>query len=72
MASRYTQEYFFHYMLMNVSFTDLNEIIHPQAEDIPEYIRHLCQCYVCKLFILGWFKESRRWFENGGTYPRLY
>ena len=40
MASKYTQEYFFQHTLINVSFTDLNEIIHPQAEDIPEYIRH--------------------------------
>ena len=25
---------------MNMSFTDPNEIIHPNAESIPEYIRH--------------------------------
>ena len=25
---------------MNILFTDLNEIIHPNAESIPEYIRH--------------------------------
>ena len=36
MASRYAQEYFFQHALMNVSFTDLNEIIHPKAEDISE------------------------------------
>ena len=40
MASRYTQEYFFQHTLMNVSFTNLNKIIHPNAESIPEYIRH--------------------------------
>ena len=40
MASRYSQEYFFHHSLMNMSFTDPNEIIHPNAESIPEYIRH--------------------------------
>lgn len=40
MASRYTQDYFFQHTLMNVSFTDLNEIIHPLGENIPEYIRH--------------------------------
>ena len=40
MASRYTQEHFFQHTLMNVSFMDLNEIIHPMAENIPEYIRH--------------------------------
>ena len=40
MASRYSQEYFFQHCLMNILFTDLNEIIHPSAESIPEYIRH--------------------------------
>lgn len=40
MASRYTEEYFFQHTWMNVSFTDLNEIIHPQSENIPEYIRY--------------------------------
>ena len=40
MASRYTQEYFFQPTLMNVSFRNLNEIIHLNAEKIPEYIRH--------------------------------
>ena len=25
---------------MNIPFTYLNEIIHPNAESIPEYIRH--------------------------------
>ena len=39
-ASRYTQEYFFQPTLMNVSFRNLNEIIHPNAEKIPEYICH--------------------------------
>ena len=40
MASRYSQEYFFQHCLMNIPFTDLNEIIHPRAESFPEYIRH--------------------------------
>lgn len=40
MALRYTEEYFFQHTWMNVSFTDLNEIIHPQSENIPEYIRY--------------------------------
>ena len=40
MASRYSQEYFFQHSLMNIPFTDLNEIIHPNAESIPEHIRH--------------------------------
>ena len=35
MASRYSQEYFFQHSLMNISFTDLNEIIHPNAGSIP-------------------------------------
>ena len=40
MASRYSQEYFLQHSLMNIPFTDLNEIIHPNAESIPEHIRH--------------------------------
>ena len=40
MASRYSQEYFFQHSLMNIPFTGPNEIIHPNAESIPEYIRH--------------------------------
>ena len=36
---------------MNVFFTDLNEIIHPQAENIPEYIRH----YASAVFMNGSF-----------------
>ena len=40
MASWYSQEYFFQHSLMNISFTDLNEIIHLNAESIPEHIRH--------------------------------
>ena len=40
MASRYTHEYFLQHALMNVSFTALNEVIHPNAENIPEYIRY--------------------------------
>ena len=39
MGSRYAREYFFQHTLMDVSFRDLNEIIHPNAENIPEYIR---------------------------------
>ena len=40
MASWYSQEYFFQHCLINILFTDLSEIIHPNAESIPEYIRH--------------------------------
>ena len=40
MASRYSQEHFFQHSLMNIPFSDLNEIIHPNAESIPEHIRH--------------------------------
>ena len=40
MASWYSQEHFLQHCLMNVPFSNLNEIIHPIAESIPEYIRH--------------------------------
>ena len=40
MAPCYNQEYFFQRSLMNIPFADPNEIIHPNAENIPEYIRH--------------------------------
>ena len=40
MASHYNQEYFFQHLFTNITLTDLNEIIHPNAENIPEYIRH--------------------------------
>ena len=39
MASRYNHEYFFQHLLMNVPFTDLNDIIHPNAENIPKSLR---------------------------------
>ena len=55
MASRYTQEYFFQHMLINVSFTNLNKIIHPNAESIPEYIRH----YASAMFVNSSFWEDR-------------
>ena len=42
---------FFPTYVMNVFFTDLNEIIHPQAENIPEYIRH----YASAVFMNGSF-----------------
>ena len=51
MASRYTQEYFFQHSLMNISFRNLNEIIHPNAENIPEYIRH----FASAVFVNGDF-----------------
>ena len=51
MASRYSQEYFFQHSLMNIPFTDLNEIIHPNAESIPEHIRHFASAiYVNESF----------------------
>ena len=57
MVWRYTQEYFFQHTLMNVSFTDLNEIIHPQAENIPEYIRH----YASAIFVnVSFWKDPNR------------
>ena len=55
MASRYRQEYFFQHTLMNVSFTNLNEIIHPNAENIPEYIRH----YASAIFVNGSFWDDQ-------------
>ena len=51
MASRYSQEYFFQHTLMNVSFRNLNEIIHPNAENIPECISH----YASAVFVNGSF-----------------
>ena len=60
MASRYTQEYFFQHTLINVSFTDLNKIIHPQAEDIPEYIRH----YASAMFVNSSFWDDVKRVEN--------
>lgn len=55
MASRYSQEYFFQYTLMNVSFTNLNEIIHLNAENIPEYIRH----YASAMFVNSCFWNNQ-------------
>ena len=54
MPSRYTQEYFLRHTLMNVSFTDLNEIIYPLVEDIPEYIRH----YTSAMFVNSSFQDD--------------
>ena len=52
MASRYSQEYFFQHCLMNVPFSNLNDIIHPNAENIPEYICH---------FASAMFKDGSFW-----------
>ena len=38
MTLKYNQEYFFQHTLMNVPFNNLNQIIHPNAENFPEYI----------------------------------
>ena len=40
---------------MNASFTNLNEIIHPNAESIPEYIRH----YASAMFVNSSSWEDR-------------
>ena len=40
MASRYNQEYFFQDLLMNIPFTNLNDIIYTNAENIPDTLRH--------------------------------
>ena len=55
MASQYTQEYFFQHGLMNVSFTNLNKSIHPNAESIPEYIWH----YASAIFVNSYFWDDR-------------
>ena len=60
MASRYTWEYFFQHTLMNVSFADLNEIIHPKAEDIPKYIRH----YASAVFVNSLFWDDSKKVED--------
>ena len=48
MASHYNQEYFFQHLFTNITLTDLNEIIHPNAENIPEYIRHFASAMFVK------------------------
>ena len=55
MASRYSQEYFFLHCLMNVPFSNLNDIIHSNAEIIPEYIRH----FASAMFVNGSFWMNR-------------
>ena len=40
-TSRYNQEYFFQHSLMNIPFSNLNEIVHPNAENITENLRHV-------------------------------
>ena len=51
MASHYNQEYFFQHLFTSITLTDLNEIIHPNAENIPEYIRHFASAmFVMKSF----------------------
>lgn len=51
MVSRYSQVYFFQNMLLDVSFRNLNEIIHPNGENIPDYIYH----YASAVFVNGSF-----------------
>ena len=46
---------------MNVSFTDLYEIIHPKAEDIPEYIRH----YASAVFVNSLFWDDSKKVADG-------
>ena len=54
MASRYTQQYFFQHTLMNVSFRNLNEVFHRNAENIPGYIRH----YASVVFVNATFRNE--------------
>lgn len=47
MCSRYNQDFFFQHSLMYISFLDLNEIIHPNCEEIPDHIRHFASVMYC-------------------------
>lgn len=49
MASRHNQEYFFQHSLMNVPFTNLDDIIHSNAENIIESLWH----FASAMFING-------------------
>ena len=40
MASRYNSVYFFQHSLMNLPFVNINDIIHPNAENIPYSLLH--------------------------------
>ena len=40
MASRYNSVYFFQHSLMNLPFDNVNNIIHPNAENIPHGLLH--------------------------------
>ena len=40
MASRYNSVYFFQHSLMNLPFSNINSIIHPNAENIPFTLLH--------------------------------
>ena len=51
MASRYSQEYFFQHSLINIPFTNLNDIIHPNAENVPESLCH----FASAMFINGYY-----------------
>ena len=55
MTCRFRQEHFFQHTLMNFSSTNLNEIIHPNAESIPEYIRHQASA----MFVNGSFWDNQ-------------
>ena len=55
MASRYTLQYFFQHALINVSFTNVNKIIHPNVESIPEYIRD----YASSIFVNSPFSDNQ-------------
>lgn len=63
MTLKYNQEYFFQHTLMNVPFNNLNQIIHPNAENFPEYIRH----YASAVFVNGPF-----WNDSSKIMEELY
>ena len=63
MASRYNQEYFFQHLLTNITFTNLNNIIHPNAENIPGTLHH----FASAMFINGcyWNDMAKVQYDHG-------
>ena len=47
MCSRYNKDFFPQHSLMHIPFLHLNEIIHPNAEEIPDHIRHCNNTFWC-------------------------
>ena len=53
-TSTYSQEYSFQHLLMNISFSNLNKIIHLHAENISENLRH----FASAIFTNGEYAKS--------------